>query len=199
MIDLTAKPPLLQQALVLGHRREEPGSDLVGITAMERTDRPHRRGDGRHIAVTAELADEAALRAKRAMDAGDHELGPAHPVQRRVGEDRVELGFERKGMAVDPLHLEALAGGDGKQLLAQIGPKHIGAVGGDRFSQHAVAATEVENALAVARREEIDHGTGKLRDEAPLHGIVVGLPALDRFWRGHCDRTHFEGPGCHGS
>ena len=94
---------------------------------MQGTDRAHRRGDGRHIAVTAEFADEAAARAKRTMDAGDHELGPAHPVERRIGEDRVELILEGKRMAVDLLHLEALGGGSGKQLLAQIGAKHIGA------------------------------------------------------------------------
>jgi len=39
--------------------------------------------------VTAEFAGEAAARAKRTADAGDHELGPAHPVERRIGEHRV--------------------------------------------------------------------------------------------------------------
>ena len=180
-------------------RREKPGSHLVGIAAMEGTHGPHRRGDGRDIAVTAELADEAAPRAESAMDAGDHELGPAHPVERSVGEDRIELIGEGKRMAVDLLHLETFGDGGGKQLLAQIGPQHIGAIGGDCFREHAIAAAEVENAFALARREEIDHGTGKLRDEAALHGVVVGLPALNRLWRGHCDGAHFEGPGCHGS
>jgi hypothetical protein len=86
------------------------------------------------------------------VDAGDHKLGPAHPVERSVGEDCIELIGEGKRMAVDLLHLEALGGGGGKQLLAQIDPQHIGAIGGDRFRQHAVAAAEVENALALPRR-----------------------------------------------
>src|SRR6185295_14906475 len=71
------KTALLQQPLVFGDRRKEPGSDFVGIAAVERTDGPHRRGDGSDIAVTAKLADEAAAPAKRAMDTGDHELRPA--------------------------------------------------------------------------------------------------------------------------
>ena len=64
--------------------------------------------------------------------------------------------------------LRPLAAAACKQLLAQIGPQHIGAIGGDRLRQHAVAAAKIENAFALARREEVDHGTGKLRDEAPF-------------------------------
>jgi len=85
--------------------------------------------------VTAEFAGEAAARAKRTADAGDHELGPAHPVERRIGEHRVELILEGKRMAV-----EALGGSSGEQLLAQIGAKHIGAARGDLLREHAVAA-----------------------------------------------------------
>ena len=159
---------------------------------MERTDGPHRRGDGSDIAVTAKLADEAAAPAKRAMDAGDHELRPAHPVERCVGEDRIELIFEGKRMPIDLLHLEALGGGSCKQLLAQIGPQHIGA---DRRRSRPSArrrrSQDRECASPVPRREEVEHGTGKLRDEAALRGIIVGLPALDRLWRGHFDRAHF--------
>src|SRR6185312_10921190 len=64
---LYGKTALLEQAAIFGNRRKEPGSDFVWIAAMERADGPHRRGDGRHIAVTAKLADEAAARVKSAM------------------------------------------------------------------------------------------------------------------------------------
>jgi hypothetical protein len=61
-------------------------------------------------------------------------------MQRRIGEDRVELILEGKRMAVDLLHLEALGGSGCKQLLAQIGAKHVGAARGDLLREHAVAA-----------------------------------------------------------
>ena len=117
--------------------------------------------------MTAKFAGEAAAWAKRLVDAGDHELGPAHPMQRRVGEDRVELALEGKRMAVHFLHLEALGGSGCEQLLAQIGAKHVGAALGDLFSQHAVAAAKVEDALAFPRRQQIERRTGKLGRNGP--------------------------------
>ena len=70
-------------------------------------------------------------------------------------------------MAVDLADLEAPWRGDGKQLLAQIDPQHIGAIGGDRFRQHAVAAAEVENALAL-RGEHDRRRAGKLETKRPF-------------------------------
>ena len=78
---------------------------------MERADRAHRRGDRRDIAVAAELADKAAARLQRAMDAGDDELGLPHPVQRGIGEDRIELCVKGQRMAVDLLHVQSLGRG----------------------------------------------------------------------------------------
>src|SRR6476619_2940939 len=64
---LDAKASLLEQAPVFGDGGKEPGRDLGRIAAMKRTHRPDPRGDGRHIAVTTELADEAATGLERAM------------------------------------------------------------------------------------------------------------------------------------
>jgi hypothetical protein len=133
------------------------------------------------------------------VDACDHELGPAHPVQRRIGEHRVELILEGKRMAVHLLHLEALGGSGGEQLLAQIGAKHVGAARGDLLREHAVAAAKVEDALALHRRQQIEHRAGKLGDETAFHGVVVGLPALHRLRRRHLHSAHSDGPGCQGS
>jgi hypothetical protein len=149
--------------------------------------------------MTAKFAGEAAARAKRPVDACDHELGPAHPVQRRIGEHRVELILEGKRMAVHLLHLEALGGSGGEQLLAQIGAKHVGAARGDLLREYAVAAAKVEDALALHRRQQIEHRTGKLGDETAFHGVVVGLPALHRLRRRHLHSAHSDGPGCQGS
>src|SRR5215470_10137860 len=62
--------------------------------------RAHRGGDGSDISVAAELGHEAAAGAERAIDAGDHKLGLAHPMQRGIGEHSVELGDEVQRMAV---------------------------------------------------------------------------------------------------
>jgi hypothetical protein len=149
--------------------------------------------------MAAKLAGEAASRAKRPADACDHELWPAHPVQRRIGEHRVEFILERKRVAVDLLHIEALGGSGGEQLLAQIGAKHIGAARGDFLREYAVATAKVEDAFALPRRQQIEHRTGKLGDETAFHRIVVGLPALHRLWRRHLHGAHSDGPGCQGS
>ena len=149
--------------------------------------------------MAAKFAGEAAVRAKRPVDAGNHVLWPAHPVQRRIGEHRVELVLEGKRMAVHLLHFEALCSSFGEHLLAQIGAKHVGAARGDLLRQHTVAAAEVEDAFALPRRQEIEHRTGKLGDETAFHGIVFGLPALHRLRRCHVDRAHSDGPGRQGS
>jgi hypothetical protein len=80
MMDLTVKS-LLQQTPVFGDGWKEPGGDLGRIAATEHAHRPDRSGDSRHIAMVAELADEAAVRLERPRHARDHELGPAHPVK----------------------------------------------------------------------------------------------------------------------
>ena len=46
--------------------------------------------------MPAALGDEAAAGPQRSPDAGDHVVGALHPVQRRVAEDGVELGIERR-------------------------------------------------------------------------------------------------------
>jgi hypothetical protein len=63
-------------------------------------------------------------------------------------------------------------------------------LGDDHLGQHAIAAAEVENALAPLRRQQGDDGMGKLRDETRLRSIVIGLPELNRLRRRHLDRTH---------
>jgi hypothetical protein len=94
-------------------------------------------------------------------------------MKRRIGEDRVEFGLEGKRMAVDPLRLETFVGGSGQKVLAQIGPKDVGAGSGDLLGQCAIGATKVENALAALRRQQIENIVGKLRTEASVAGITA--------------------------
>lgn len=149
--------------------------------------------------MAAELADEAAIGLERPRHPGDHELGPAHPVKRRIGEDRVELGLEGKRVAVDALHLETFGGGSGQTLLAQITPKDVGAGSGDLLGQCAIAAAKVENPLAALRRQQIENVVGQLRNEASVAGIILGRPALHHLWRDDLGGAHSVCPGFQGS
>ena len=103
-MSFTAKPPSVSRC---------PYSSGVGknqgaIGAAAGADGADRRSDRRDIAVPAELADEAAARAKRAGDAGDDQSRFSHPVERGIGEDRVELGDEIERVAVNLAHGEPL-------------------------------------------------------------------------------------------
>jgi hypothetical protein len=150
---------LLKQPTIFGDRGKEPVGGPGRIAAMQRTDCPQCRGDGRHIAVAAELADEAAIGLERPRNPGDHGLGPVHPVKRRIGEDRVELGLEGK-LAIDASYLETFGGGSGQKLLAHITPKDVSAGSGDFLGHCAIAAAKVENPLAALRRQQIESVVG---------------------------------------
>jgi hypothetical protein len=52
---------LLKQPPIFGDRGKEPGGDPSQIAAMQRTDGPQCRCDGRRVAVAAELADKAVI------------------------------------------------------------------------------------------------------------------------------------------
>ena len=53
----------------------------------------HARDDCRDIAMAAKLGDEASTGLECARNACQHIAGTRHPVQGRVGENRVELGI----------------------------------------------------------------------------------------------------------
>src|SRR3989337_3525601 len=55
-----------EEAAIFVHSGKEPRRDQRRIALAQRAERAHRGGEGRHIAVAAELAHEAAARPKRA-------------------------------------------------------------------------------------------------------------------------------------
>ena len=124
-ISLHAEAALGQEPAIFLGGGEEPRRDQRRIAAAGRADRAHRRGDGRDIAVAAQLAHEAAARTKRAGHAGDHQMGLPHPMERGIGEHRVELGDEIERVAVDLADIEPLHARHGEQLVAQIDAEDI--------------------------------------------------------------------------
>ena len=149
--------------------------------------------------MAAHLAHETTARLKRSRHARDDELRPPHPVQRRVGEDGVELTPEGKRMTIHPEHRKSARTRRGEQLFAEIDAEHISAGRRDLGGEHAMAAAEIEDALAFCGREHGEDGTGKVGDKTAVRRIVVGRPALHGFGGKGFQRRHERGPGRQGS
>jgi hypothetical protein len=126
------------------------------------------------------LAHEAAAWAKRPRHARDDELGLQHPMQRGVGEHGVEGAVIGQRVPVRALDSEAARARRSQEVFAQIDAQHVGGGGRDLGGEHAMAAAEIENALAFPRVEHGEHVAGEIGDETPIAGIVVGGPALHR-------------------
>ena len=104
-------------------------------------------------------------------------------MQRGVGEHRVELGDEVERVTVDLADVEALHARDRQQLVAQIDAEHVGAQRLDLGGERAVAAAEIENALAGPGAEHAEYRARQFLHEAAVTGIVGRRPALDRLRR----------------
>ena len=103
-------------------------------------------------------------------------------------------------MAVELADLEALHARHGEQLVAEIDAEHVGAGGLDLGGERAVAAAEIENALARSWRRAWRTRPGQLLHETAVARIVGGRPALHGLGRRGVEQArpalHF---GCHGS
>ena len=136
--------------------------------------------------MPAQLGDKAATGLQGALDAGDHRLGVAHPVQSRVREHCVEFGGEGQLLPVHQPRVEAARLGGGDQFGRGIDRDDFRAGRRDLLRQHAVTAAEVEDALAGPRIEQLDDRHAEHRHEGAGLGIALGLPALTG------DRRHVQ-------
>ena len=149
--------------------------------------------------MAAELAHEAATRAKSARYARDYQFGLSHPVERGVGKDRVELGHEIQGVAVDLADIEPLHARHGQEFVAQIDADDIGAESLDLCRQRTVAAAEIEDPLPGLGAEQTEYRAGELLHEAAILGVVGRRPALHRRGQRGIARRRLRHLGCHGS
>ena len=121
---------------------------------------------GGDIAVAAHLADEAPAGPQRPRHAGDHRVGIGlHPMQRGVREHGVELALERQASPVHEPRVDAQRAGRAHHVGAGVDPDHRAAELGQPCGQHAVAAAQVEDALARRRRQQLDHRQPQLGHE----------------------------------
>ena len=145
-------------------------------------DRPGSRIEGRHerpnIPPAAELRHEPTARLECPPHAGDGFFRRLHPVEHGVGEHGVEGLVERELARIRDFEAEIRV--DAAGLLDHPG----GGVDTDDFDaglrdlsgQMAGAAAEVEDPLALARREEIDQRGPVLPDERVLVVVEAGVP-----------------------
>src|SRR5262249_36790991 len=144
----------------------------ISERALERVD------DRRHAAVAAAFADKAAAGPQRAPNAGDHIVGPLHPVQRRIAEDRVELGVEAELLSVHDAAIQPARTRGGNLSGAAVDPDDVTADCNEPLSERAVTAAEIQDALSCARRKQLDDRRARLGAEAGVSGVPLGTHVL---------------------
>jgi hypothetical protein len=112
------------------------------------------------------------------MHPGDDFGGIAHPVQRRVAEYGVEFVVEIESFTVHYAGVQAKFLGGGDLLSAGIDTDDTAAQRRELGSEHAVAAPEIQDALAGARGEQINYRRAKVGNKAGVAGVAVRIPSL---------------------
>ena len=107
------------------------------------------RGGGDHRAraasVPAELADEPPALLEGAKNPRRRAFRLQHPVQHRVGENRVELAIELEVVGADDARVEAAATCGFDHLRRRVDADHLRACGDYPLGDEAIAASEVED------------------------------------------------------
>src|SRR6185312_5774267 len=112
-----------------------------------------------------------------------HRIGVAHPMERGIAEDRIELACEGEPHAVDDPRIEPLGLGRRHLLGALIDADRL-AERRELGRQRAIAAAEIENPLARPRREPLEHALPQSRHEARIAAIALWVPMLRRGFGG---------------
>ena len=103
-----------------------------------------------------------------------------HPVQRRVGKSRVELGEELHVLGREQQRIDALGARRGDHLGRIVDAEHGRAALDDLLGQRPLAAADVEDALARLRIEQVERRPAELGDEAADARIIGRVPLAGR-------------------
>ena len=103
-----------------------------------------------------------------------------HPVQRRVGESRVELGDELHVRGVQQQRVDALGPRRRDHLGRIVDAEHGRAALDDLPRQRPLAAADVEDPLARLRVEQVERRAAELGDERADPRIIRGIPFAGR-------------------
>jgi hypothetical protein len=138
----------------------------------------------RDVAVAAEFADEPAGAPQRAPDARNHRVRIFNPVEHGIAEYRVEFVGEAQIAGAHHASIEAEFARGFDLRGARIHADHTASEGGEFRRQRAIAAAEIENAFAGARRQQFDNGRAEFGDEARVARIAFRIPRLRNCGRG---------------
>ena len=137
-------------------------ADSVDPVAGQHRQKCH--GDRRHIAMSAELADEPAAGPQCPRDPGDHRVRISlHPMQRRVGEHGVELALERQARSIRQSRVDAALAGRANHVGIGIDTDHLAPGLCEPSRQRSVATAKVKDALTRRGRQKLDHGQSRAR------------------------------------
>jgi hypothetical protein len=153
-----------------------PGRKCRDATPFEH--RPNRHLNGRDVAVATEFPDKPSAGSECAVNALEHPVLVAHPVQRRVREHRVELLRECQRLAVHHTHVEPARSGSLDHVDRAVDADDSGTAAGQFLGEHTIAASEVQDALTRLRIEELEHRGSKRRYERGVLLIAVWFPGI---------------------
>jgi hypothetical protein len=102
----------------------------------------------------------------------------AHPVQRRVAEYGVEFTVEIESFTVHYAGVQAEFSRGLDLRCTGIDSDYVASHRGELRGKHTVAAAKVQDALAGARCEQLDHGRAEFGDEAGIASIACRIPGL---------------------
>ena len=132
----------------------------------------------RDIARATQFADEAPTALQGPPGAGDDQILSRHPVQCGIRERGIEHGGQIELLGIHHMRIEtALAGR--RDLLGTAVDCDDGAARCRQLrGETAVAATDVEYALARPRREQVEQRFTEAGDEAGFGLVATGIPVL---------------------
>jgi hypothetical protein len=137
-----------------------------------------RTANGFDISVSSEFADESPSCTKCPPDTLDNPLWLLDPVKGGIAEYRIELFGEVEALRVHNPDIKAALPSGLDLLGTRVYANDTGTSRDERLAKPAVAATNVENALARARFEQFDYFKPIFRHESGISLIKTGIPVL---------------------
>lgn len=99
-------------------------------------------------------------------------------MQHGVGEDGVEFSGEIQFRGAEDPGVQSTGAGRFDLFGAGVDGDDVAADVAEANREGAVAAAEIENALAGLRVEELEDGRAELGDESRVAGVLLGVPLL---------------------
>lgn len=130
------------------------------------------------FAVATALPHEAPTGPEGVPDAGNHRLGVRHPMQRGIGEHRIEFVGEGERLAIHAAGIQPQGAGRLDHLGAGIHRHQRAAVLQQPEGESPIATAEIKDPLAGLRREQLHQGRPEIGHEGRVAAVLLGIPVL---------------------